>query len=120
MSSSAFFPDFSLCKIKSLKRNTLPSIYICIVLDLIGLTSYLLPVIGETEDLIWAPVSGIIFYFLFGRKRFGMLGGIFSFLEEISPGFDFIPTFTIAWFIRKHETVKKTETKENKITYRSA
>jgi hypothetical protein len=89
-------------------------------MDLIGLTSYLLPVIGETEDLIWAPVSGIIFYFLFGRKRFGMLGGIFSFLEEISPGLDFIPTFTIAWFIRKHERVKKTETKENKITYRSA
>lgn len=35
-----------------------------------------------------------------------MLGGIFSFLEEISPGLDFIPTFTIAWFIRKQEVEK--------------
>ncbi|HXS56975.1 MAG TPA: hypothetical protein VN726_12680 [Hanamia sp.] len=103
-----------------MKRNALPPIYICIVMDLIGLTSYLLPVIGETEDLIWAPVSGIIFYFLFGRKRFGMLGGILSFLEEISPGLDFIPTFTIAWFIRKYEIVKKGNLKRNNVTYHSA
>jgi len=42
---------------------------------------------------------------MFGRRS-GALGGIFSFLEEISPGLDFIPTFTIAWFIRKQEVVK--------------
>jgi hypothetical protein len=71
-----------------------------------GMASYLLPVIGETEDLLWAPLSAIIFYFLFGKKKFGLLGSIFSFLEEISPGLDFIPTFTIAWFIRKKETEK--------------
>lgn len=73
--------------------------------------SYLLPAIGETIDVIWAPVSAVIFYFLFGKKRFGMLGGIFSFLEEISPGLDFIPTFTIAWFIRKGEIQKTAEIK---------
>jgi hypothetical protein len=71
-----------------------------------GMASYLLPVIGETEDLLWAPLSAIIFYFLFGKKKFGLPGSIFSFLEEISPGLDFIPTFTIAWFIRKKETEK--------------
>jgi len=63
----------------------------------------LTPVIGEVEDLLWAPASAIIFYFLFGRKRFGLLGGVFSFIEEISPGLDFIPTFTISWLIRKYE-----------------
>jgi hypothetical protein len=71
-----------------------------------GMVSYLLPVIGETEDLLWAPLSAIIFYFLFGKKKFGLFGGIFSFLEEISPGLDFIPTFTIAWLIRKKEIEK--------------
>ena len=70
------------------------------------MVSYLLPVIGETEDVLWAPLSAIIFYFLFGKKKFGLLGGVFSFLEEISPGFDFIPTFTIAWLIRKKEIEK--------------
>ncbi|MEO9022217.1 MAG: hypothetical protein ABI237_06920 [Ginsengibacter sp.] len=92
-----------------MKKNSLPNIYLCILLDLIGLSSYLLPVIGETEDIVWAPISGIIFYFLFGKKKFGMLGGLFSFLEEISPGLDFIPTFTIGWFIRKREIEKNSE-----------
>ena len=91
---------------KLLKMKKLPNISLCIFLDLIGFTSYLLPLIGEAEDLLWAPISGIIFFFLFGKRRFGLLGGIFSFLEEISPGLDFIPTFTIAWFIRKHEIGK--------------
>lgn len=85
----------------------IPSLTTCIVLDLIGMTSYLLPVVGEAFDFIWAPISGIIFYFLFGMKKFGMLGGLFALIEEISPGFDILPTFTIAWFIRNRE-MKKT------------
>ncbi|MGN6196153.1 MAG: hypothetical protein ACTHOB_14535 [Ginsengibacter sp.] len=97
-----------------LKKKFLPSIYLCILLDLIGMTSYLLPVIGEAEDLAWAPVSAIIFYFLFGKKKFGFFGALFSFLEEISPGFDFIPTFTIAWFVRKKELEKDSEIKKIK------
>lgn len=91
---------------KLIRMKRLPSISLCIFLDLIGLTSYLLPLIGEAEDLLWAPISAIIFFFLFGRRKFGLLGGVFSFLEEMSPGLDFIPTFTIAWFIRKHEMDK--------------
>ena len=67
------------------------------------MASYLLPILGETFDFIWAPISGIIFYFLFGMKKFGMIGGIISIIEEISPGFDFIPTFTIGWIIRSRE-----------------
>lgn len=101
-----------------LKKKFLPSIYLCILLDLIGMTSYLLPVIGEAEDLAWAPVSAIIFYFLFGKKKFGFFGALFSFLEEISPGFDFIPTFTIAWFVRKKELEKDSEIKKNRFIKR--
>jgi hypothetical protein len=84
-------------------RNKLPRLSVCILLDLVGFGSYLLPVLGETGDILWAPVSAIIFFVLFGRKKFGILGGVFSFIEEISPGLDFIPTFTIAWLIRKYE-----------------
>lgn len=92
-----------------MRKSFLPNIYLCLLFDLMGLISYLLPVIGETEDLVWAPISGVIFYFLFGKKKFGILGGLFSFLEEISPALDFIPTFTIAWFIRKHGIEKNSE-----------
>lgn len=82
-------------------KRKLPSLKTCIILDLIGCCSYIILPFGP----IWAVISGIIFYFLFGRK-FGLLGGIFSFIEELFPGIDFIPTFTIAWVIRKYEIEK--------------
>ena len=88
----------------------LPDLSLCVILDVIGCTSYLLPFFGEAEDLLWAPISGVIFYFMFGKSS-GALGGIFSFLEEISPGIDFIPTFTIGWFIRKREIEKASNAK---------
>ncbi len=55
--------------------------------------------------MIWAPLSGIVFFSLFG-KRLGVFGGMFSFVEELLPGMDFIPTFTIAWYMRKKEIEK--------------
>jgi hypothetical protein len=68
-------------------------------MDLIGLVSYAIPFLGEFSDIIWAPISGLIFFFTFGGWK-GAFGGVFNFLEELLPGLDFIPTFTIAWFVR--------------------
>ncbi len=82
-------------------KRKLPSLKTCIILDVIGCLSYLVLPLGP----VWAVLSGIIFYFMFGKK-FGVLGGIFSFIEELLPGVDLIPTFTIAWFVRKHEIEK--------------
>ncbi|HLO80795.1 MAG TPA: hypothetical protein VK166_07555 [Chitinophagaceae bacterium] len=67
-------------------------------MDLIGMATYAIPVLGEFGDTLWAPVSAFIFYKTFGGTR-GMIGGAFNFLEEILPGFDFIPTFTIMYFM---------------------
>lgn len=97
-----------------MKKQTLPDITICIIMDLIGCASYVLPFLGEFTDLIWAPLSGMIFYSLFG-KRLGVLGGAFSFIEELLPGLDFIPTFTIAWFMRKKEIEKETSMKRLRV-----
>jgi hypothetical protein len=36
---------------------------------------------------------------MFGFNK-GFFGGIFSFIEELIPGIDFIPTFTIMWLIQ--------------------
>jgi hypothetical protein len=69
-------------------------------MDLIGYTSYSIPVLGEVADIIWAPISGIIFFLTFGGWR-GALGGMLDFFEELLPGTDFIPSFTIMWFIQK-------------------
>ena len=30
----------------------------------------------------------------------GLFGGAFSFFDELMPGLDFIPTFTIAWVLQ--------------------
>ena len=82
-------------------KRKLPSLKTCLILDAIGCVSYIIPPFGP----VWAVISGIIFYFLFGKK-FGLMGGVFSFIEELIPGVDLIPTFTIAWFIRKQEMEK--------------
>ena len=66
---------------------------VCLLIDLIGLLSYLLPVIGELGDIAWAPLQGAVLVFMFG-SRLGALG----FIEEIVPGLDFVPTATIGWF----------------------
>ena len=92
----------------------LPDLKLCLILDVIGCLSYTIPFLGEFSDLIWAPLSGFIFYFLFG-SRLGAMGGIFSFIEELMPGFDFIPTFTISYFIRKREISKNNKLSDLKL-----
>ena len=84
----------------------LPNIGICILMDLIGMASYILPAMAEFTDIVWAPISGYVFYKLFGGK-IGMIGGVLNFLEEIIPFTDIIPSFTIAWFIRKNDIDKQ-------------
>ena len=86
-----------------------PSLLFCIIMDLLGCATYLLPGVGEWFDIIWAPVSGIIFFMAFGGWK-GALGGLFDFAEEILPGTDIIPTFTIAWIIKTQSAKTKSTT----------
>ena len=76
-----------------------PTLVFCLVMDAIGCASYLFPGLGEFSDIIWAPISAIIFYRTFGGWK-GAFGGVFNFIEEILPGTDFIPSFTIMWFLK--------------------
>jgi hypothetical protein len=87
-----------------------PSLLFCIIMDLLGCASYIIPGLGEFSDIFWAPVSGLIFFISFGGWK-GAFGGMFNFAEEIMPGTDFIPTFTLAWIMRylaEHKTVSNT------------
>ena len=86
-------------------KLVLPNIALCIALDLVGMSSYIFPLFAEVTDLVWAPISAILFNRLFGG-RLGKIGGVLNFLEEIVPFTDIIPSFTIAWFIRKQELSK--------------
>jgi hypothetical protein len=85
-----------------------PSLIFCILMDLVGYATYAIPFLGEIGDIIWAPISSIIFMSTFGGWK-GALGGIGNFIEEILPGTDFIPSFTIMWFIQNMQK-KNTQT----------
>lgn len=77
----------------------LPSLVICIVMDILGYATFAIPALGEFGDLVWAPVSAFVFYKIFGGGPRAVLGGVLNLIEEILPFTDFIPTFTISWFI---------------------
>lgn len=79
-----------------------PSLIFCILMDIIGYATYAVPLLGEIGDIVWAPLSGIIFYASFGGWK-GAIGGIGNFIEELLPGTDFIPSFTIMWFLQQNQ-----------------
>lgn len=67
-----------------------------ILFDGIGMMSFSIPFIGEFSDVVWAPISGLLLARMY-RGTLGKVSGAFSFLEEIIPLTDFIPTFTLTW-----------------------
>jgi len=82
---------------------------ICLIVDLIGTFSFAIPGLGEITDVVWAPVSSAVLLLLFGKKN-GSVGAIVNLAEELSPGFDFIPTLTITWMyvhLKKEEKTTK-------------
>jgi hypothetical protein len=83
-----------------------PSLIFCLLMDFVGYASYSIPVLGEVADVIWAPVSALIFFLTFGGWK-GAVGGMFGFVEELLPGTDFIPSFTIMWFLQKIRKKKR-------------
>jgi hypothetical protein len=77
-------------------------LFIGILFDLIGMVSYVLPVV----DVVWAPLSAYLMLRLY-RGNVGKIGGLISFIEEAVPGLDFFPSFTLTWcyvYLIKRET----------------
>jgi len=71
-------------------------LFLCLALDFVGYLSYAVPFLGEVTDFIWAPIAAFLLTRMF-KGTIGKIGGVFTFIEEIMPGLDFIPTFTITW-----------------------
>lgn len=67
-----------------------------ILLDLVGMASYFFPGWGDGADLVWAPISGLLITRMYPDKS-GKIGGVIGFLEELLPGTDVVPTFTLMW-----------------------
>lgn len=82
--------------VKTEKSSRNRNLILGIIFDLVGYASYGVPFLAEITDVIWAPVAGFILARMY-KGTVGTVGGIFEFLEEIIPGTDFIPTFTLTW-----------------------
>ncbi|MFY9243277.1 MAG: hypothetical protein WAO74_09640 [Polaribacter sp.] len=78
-----------------------------ILLDLIGFLT-VIPL-----DFVWAPISGYLMTKMYKGTK-GKIAGIVSFLEEIIPFSDVIPTFTIMWIYTY--LIQKEDKKDKKIT----
>jgi hypothetical protein len=67
-----------------------------LLLDGVGMLSLALPGLGEFLDVLWAPVAAWCMTRLYpGRK--GRIAGFIAFVEEVFPGLDLIPSFTLMW-----------------------
>ena len=78
-----------------------------LLFDGIGMLSFAIPGIGEFSDVIWAPLAGWLMTRMY-KGRIGQAAGIFTFVEELVPGMDVVPSFTIMWIYTYLLSGKKT------------
>ena len=69
----------------------------CLLLDLIGSSSYLIPLVGEGFDLAWAPLQTILIMAMYDGVAPHLK--YLSFMEEILPFTDIVPSATIGWAV---------------------
>lgn len=77
-----------------------------LVYDAIGMSTYAIPVVGPFLDILWAPYAAKKMSEMYPGKK-GKVASVIVFLEEILPGTDIIPTFTLMWlytFVWNKET----------------
>jgi len=76
--------------------NRTSKLIIGLILDAIGMVSFSIPLVGEFSDVIWAPIAAFIMTRMY-KGRVGRVASILTFVEEIMPFTDVIPSFTLTW-----------------------
>lgn len=64
--------------------------------DLAGMATVAIPLIGPFLDIIWAPYAAKKMREMYPGRN-GKLASVLVFIEEILPGTDIIPTFTLMY-----------------------
>lgn len=64
--------------------------------DAIGMATMAIPFVGPFLDLLWAPYAAKKMSEMYSGNK-GKLASVLVFLEEILPGTDIIPTFTLMY-----------------------
>jgi hypothetical protein len=93
----------SMCRAILPVDGFISKLLLSLLIDAIGSASYLVPVVGEITDVGWAPVQMILLMALYendnSKDSLEWLKYV-SFVEEIMPFTDIVPTATIGWFIQ--------------------
>ncbi len=84
---------------KKKKEKKYALLVLGLLFDAVGMLSFMVPGVGEFSDVIWAPVSALLIYKMYKGTE-GKIAGAVSFFEEIIPGLDIIPTFTLTWIYK--------------------
>lgn len=72
-----------------------PKLAVSLLIDLIGSSSYLLPVLGEALDLGWAPIQTVLIMAMYDSTSPNLK--YVSFFEEILPFTDIVPSASIGF-----------------------
>jgi hypothetical protein len=66
------------------------------LIDIVGSSSELIPIIGEVTDVLWAPIAAILMRNLFYGSNVVL---VLEFAEEILPFTDILPLATLCWVL---------------------
>lgn len=69
---------------------------VCLLVDIIGTSSELLPILGELTDIVWAPIAALTLRSLFQGSNVVFA---LEFAEEFLPLTDVLPLATICWIV---------------------
>ncbi|MGB3592326.1 MAG: hypothetical protein WBA16_11635 [Nonlabens sp.] len=84
-------------------ENKRSKLIIGLILDAIGMATPFF------VDLLWAPISGYLMKKMY-KGEMGKTASWLVTLEELIPGLDFIPSFTIMWcytYLYKNEEIQE-------------
>jgi hypothetical protein len=95
--------------------NKYKLLIIGLIIDGVGIltSSWVLPIIGDFADIVWAPLSAWIMTKMY-KGNPGKIAGVATFIEEILPGIDLIPSFTLMWLYTHVIAKKGVDKKEEK------
>ncbi|GMN05341.1 hypothetical protein MTsPCn5_07290 [Croceitalea sp. MTPC5] len=91
-----------------LKDTKFQNLFLSLLFDALGMLSFAIPGIGEFTDVIWAPIAGWLMTRMY-KGKLGQAAGVVTFVEELVPGLDVVPTFTIMWIYTYLLKTKKKE-----------
>lgn len=94
--------------------NKYKLLMIGLLLDGVGIitSSWILPAIGDFADVVWAPLAAWLMTKMY-KGTAGKVAGVITFVEEIIPYVDIVPSFTLMWlytFVFKGKAVETVDT----------